>query len=354
MTTTAEPRLVIVGGLSIDTITDAMGTTRLAVPGGNAIYAAIGARVWGVRPSVVGLIGEDYPIAWLDELSTAGIDASGIQRVSGPHQSRFAVRYRTNGEREPFVPVEAFAAAGVALPPVLARMAEVLRSKGNAWRANDETRTVAWRARPDAVPLAVRQADGGLIVPASLDRQIEWVNALQAWIPAAAPLFLDPEEEQGRELTIDDLRSVLPGVDIVMPSLRQIAALLVDGDTSAAARVLVSLGPRIAAIKLGAEGSLVYDAAGCWERQIPPVPTLVADPTGAGDAFCGGFAAGYLRTHDAFEAALCGTVSASFAIEGYGAFSGLQHDNVEAQRRLDALRVQAIQDQHQDLEDLSK
>jgi len=342
VTGSSEPRLLIVGGLSIDTITDAAGDTQLAVPGGNAIYAAIGARLWGVRPRVVGLIGDDYPTAWLEELSDAGVDATGVQRVAGPHQSRFAVRYRADGEREPHVPVAAFAGAGVPMPAVLERMAELLSTDGSTWRTNDETRTVAWRARPDAVPLDVRDADACLIVPAALDRQIEWVAATTAWLPIDAPLLLDPEEEQGRVLTATDLRSVLPGVDVVMPSLRQIAGLLVGRSLLGAARLLTSLGPRIAAIKLGADGCLVYDAGGDWVRRISPVPTEVVDPTGAGDAFCGGFAAGFLRTRDAFEAALFGTVSASFAIEGYGAFAGLRSDPAEVQRRMHALRADSL------------
>jgi ribokinase len=42
------------------------------------------------------------------------------------------------------------------------------------------------------------------------------------------------------------------------------------------------------------------------------------DPTGAGDSFCGGFLAGWLRHGDLREAALCGTVSASFTVEAPG------------------------------------
>src|SRR2546427_3130363 len=105
-------RIMIVGGLSIDTITEQDGSAHLAIPGGNAVYAAIGALVWGISPVIVGVIGDDYPEAWLRAISDAGIDARSIQRVSGPHQGHFAVRYAADGSREPYVPVEAFAAAG--------------------------------------------------------------------------------------------------------------------------------------------------------------------------------------------------------------------------------------------------
>ena len=49
----------------------------------------------------------------------------------------------------------------------------------------------------------------------------------------------------------------------------------------------------------------------------------VVNPTGAGDAFCGGFLAGYRETYDPLEAALCGNISASLVVEGSGPFYAL-------------------------------
>jgi ribokinase len=44
------------------------------------------------------------------------------------------------------------------------------------------------------------------------------------------------------------------------------------------------------------------------------------DPTGAGDAYCGGFVAGWLVTHDTTVAAACGSVASAESIAGFGAF----------------------------------
>jgi sugar/nucleoside kinase (ribokinase family) len=62
------------------------------------------------------------------------------------------------------------------------------------------------------------------------------------------------------------------------------------------------------------------------------------DPTGAGDAFCGGFLAGYRRTYDPLEAVLFGNISASLVVEGTGPFYALDALPGLAQARLDALR----------------
>jgi ribokinase len=63
----------------------------------------------------------------------------------------------------------------------------------------------------------------------------------------------------------------------------------------------------------------------------------VRDPTGAGDAFCGGFCASLLAADDPVLAACRGTVSASFAVEGFGALHALGADRAEARRRLEGL-----------------
>jgi sugar/nucleoside kinase (ribokinase family) len=64
----------------------------------------------------------------------------------------------------------------------------------------------------------------------------------------------------------------------------------------------------------------------------------VTDLTGAGDAYCGGFLAGYRQTYDPVQAALFGGISASLVVEGSGPFYALDALPGLAQARLEALR----------------
>jgi sugar/nucleoside kinase (ribokinase family) len=89
--------------------------------------------------------------------------------------------------------------------------------------------------------------------------------------------------------------------------------------------------------KRGALGQMLYDAVSKKRWEIPAYPARLEDPTGAGDAFCGGFSAGYLKTFDPMQAVLYGSVSASLAIEGSGAFHALEALPGLAQARLQAL-----------------
>jgi sugar/nucleoside kinase (ribokinase family) len=69
-----------------------------------------------------------------------------------------------------------------------------------------------------------------------------------------------------------------------------------------------------------------------------PWATRVVDATGAGDAFAGGWLAGRLNDLPLEQCAAMGVVSASFALEDWGARGLLAATPSEARRRLAALR----------------
>ena len=109
------------------------------------------------------------------------------------------------------------------------------------------------------------------------------------------------------------------------------------------AETIGSFGCELIVVKRGALGQMLYDAVSKKHWEIPAYPARLEDPTGAGDAFCGGFSAGYLKTFDPMQAVLYGSVSASLAIEGSGAFHALDALPGLAQARLEALTGQVRQ-----------
>jgi ribokinase len=64
----------------------------------------------------------------------------------------------------------------------------------------------------------------------------------------------------------------------------------------------------------------------------------MVNPTGAGDAFCGGFLVGYRKTFDPLEAVLYGNIAASLVVEGSGPFYALAALPGLAEARLLALK----------------
>jgi sugar/nucleoside kinase (ribokinase family) len=85
----------------------------------------------------------------------------------------------------------------------------------------------------------------------------------------------------------------------------------------------MSLGPRFAIIKKGEHGAVLFDRE---ERVFPAVAFFlddIADPTGAGDSFAGGFLGHIARMGKTDfgtmkEAVICGNVMGSFAVEDFG------------------------------------
>jgi len=91
-------------------------------------------------------------------------------------------------------------------------------------------------------------------------------------------------------------------------------------------------------IKCGALGQLLYVASTKRKYEIPAYPARLADPTGVGDAFGGGFMAGFCKNYDPLEGVLHGNVSASLKLEGSGAFYPLDVMPGLAEARLNVLR----------------
>ena len=58
----------------------------------------------------------------------------------------------------------------------------------------------------------------------------------------------------------------------------------------------------------------------------------------AGDAFCGGFLAGYRKSYDPLEAVMYGNISASLVVEGNSPAYALEAHPALATARLESLR----------------
>jgi ribokinase len=90
----------------------------------------------------------------------------------------------------------------------------------------------------------------------------------------------------------DDVLSLLPRLDLLLPTLAEAQALTGRDSPEACAEELLAQGARAVAIKLGKEGCLV--AAGDEVHRMTAFAVKAKDTTGAGDAFDAGAIAGYL------------------------------------------------------------
>jgi len=330
-----EPRFVIVGFLHREYLLPPIGNPLLDEPGGNLLYAAGGARVWETDIGLLGRVGEDYPFQWRRDFEARGFDTEGLKILPGSLDLRSFRAYTEKFELSRNNPVSHFARRELAFPKALL-----------GYQPPSEKREEPRQPHPHAptvgdIPRSYLEASAVHICPMDFTSQGQLLAAFKA--RSATTVTLDPEPAYMTPDLLKDLRELLNGLTAFFPSREELQSLFwgQTNDLWEMLEALSSYGCEFIIIKSGSLGQYLYDAVGKRRWEIPAYPSRMADPTGAGDAFCGGFLAGYRKTYDPLEAALHGNVSASLAVEGSGAFFPLDVMPGLAQARLDTLRDQA-------------
>lgn len=327
-----EPIFVIAGRITREYILPPVGVPILDAAGGSALYAAGGLLLWDTELGLLARVGEDYPRARLREIEARGINTAGIEIVQQSLDLRAFYSYDAKFESTHGSPVSQFARRGLTFPKALLGY----QSPGEF---PSETR------RPDAaassalqIPASYLEARAVHLCPLDLAGQRRLIGAFKA--AAVTTLTVDPSPDFMVPRILKELRVALAGVTAFLPSEDEIRGLFWGQtyDLWEMAATIVESGCEVVVIKRGSAGQAVYDAHSKAKWEIPAYPARLADPTGVGDAFCGGFLAGYRRTYDPLQAALYGNVSASLKLEGSGAFYPLSTLSGLAEARLNVLK----------------
>jgi sugar/nucleoside kinase (ribokinase family) len=284
MPVTMPPRLVCLGNLTIDDVVLPDRTEKPGCTGGDALYACLAARLFEPASEMVAPVGNDWPDNVKDQIREAGLSDLGLPPRDLPSLHN-RVDYDHNG--------------------------------GRAWTLyNGEQAFDILSPAPEDIPELYSGTEAFLVLAMTLTAQIGLVTALRR--DRKAIIALDPQEDYiaGNE---DALKALIAQCDIFMPSAEEVRRLLHHDDWSAAARYFADLGPAIVVIKLGAEGSLIFDKRNGQEIRVPALQVDTVDTTGAGDSFCGAFMAAFLQDREDLEAAArAGGAAASFTVAGYG------------------------------------
>jgi sugar/nucleoside kinase (ribokinase family) len=267
----ARGRVIVAGYLSMDRIvTD---TERFSdVPGGAALYAALGARAAGAEVMLAAAAGEDWPEAWTQALAGRGIDVSQVQRRTGA----------TRRARLVYGPADA--------------RHSVHHGQAAWWERTAALAPPRIAASPDDVVVAAP-------MPASrLARLIEEAGEARV-VADTSEAFARAEGEA--------LLALLPRLAVFAPSAAEVA-LLAEGDAAS----LVALCATIVE-KRGGEGVVVHRRDADAVRIAAPATTVV-DATGAGDATVGALAASVARGRDVIEAARRAVAIGSLCVSGAG------------------------------------
>jgi sugar/nucleoside kinase (ribokinase family) len=273
--------LLVVGSVAFDGIESPYGKED-RILGGAATYFALAASYF-THVNLVGVVGDDFTAE--DEKIFRGrkIDTTGLERASGKCFF-WAGRYLENLNERVTLTTElnVFADFNPKLPAKYADSKYVFLAN----IAPNLQRSVLHQVnkRPKVVAL----------------------DTMNYWI----------------ERTLDDLKETLKHIDILVINDSETRQLSNQHNLLRAAKHIFKMGPSALVIKRGEYGALLVDKNGVF--CVPAVPLEEPhDPTGAGDAFAGGFM-GYLagagKKDDAHlrRAMVYGTVMGSFTVEEFG------------------------------------
>ncbi|WP_420642447.1 carbohydrate kinase family protein [Candidatus Leptofilum sp.] len=316
--------------MRIDYLITHAGEARVEVVGGNGLYAAVGAAIWGEPVNLWARIGSNYPHAWLAPLANHQISIEGLVRLPTPQDHRTFFAYLPDGRRDDTNPATHFARIGQPLPAALTNYQHSTPGQDDPY--NYEPLAL----RPEDWPMAWEDVTAVHLSPLALATHLNTPARLRQ--ANVQQITLDPGERYMVPARTAQIKQILPQIDVFLPSAMEMRSLFGDEvDLAEAALTVASWGVPWVVVKNGAKGVLLVNGRSQTITHFPAYHTAndsrIIDVTGAGDSFCGGFMVGLARTGNATQAVPYGLISASLVIEGYGALNALSRQ-AEALARL--------------------
>jgi sugar/nucleoside kinase (ribokinase family) len=328
-------RFVIVGRLNRDIILPIAGPPQIDVLGGNLPYAAVGLKLWGETAGLVASIDRDFPSVWLDRLHSIGMDISGIQVSPNLIDSRRFFAHSDAKTTHFQNPVQHFADRKLPFPSVLlgyqANSAGAVHPSIPSIQISD-------------IPDAYLDASAVHICPIDLQSQTTLPSLFRQG--QATTITLSSHPAYMSPTYWEQIPGLLSEMTAFITSEMDIRSLFQGRRTDLweMAEVLANYGTDFILIRTNTQGVYLYDRNNERKWVVPNYEANPVDPTGAGDAFAGGFLAGYRQFYDPLEATLMGNVAVSLVVEGSGAFYALDAMPGLPELRMEAIRrlVQAI------------
>ncbi len=268
--------------------------------GGSATYFSLAASLFA-PVAVVAVVGDDFPEEAFQLFVERGVDCAGLERRAG-RTFRWCGRYEDD--------------------------VNVAITEKTELGVFDEFRPVVPESCRDHPYVAL-----GNIDPLLQLAVLEQLNGPRFVAVDTMNYWIDRQR--------DDLAEVIARADVLVVNDAEAKMLGDEANLLAAMTRLLELGPRYVLAKKGEHGAVLM--ARDFEFVLPAFPLReVADPTGAGDSFAGGFLGYLAASDDTSPANLCravayGATVASFAVEGLGISRLAKLTRDEVEERLERL-----------------
>ena len=272
--------VLVVGSTALDSIkTPKAENPRLL--GGSASHAAVAASFFA-PVSLLGIVGEDFPTAYMDLYRRHKINLDGLQNVPGK-TFHWSGEYEVNMNNRRTIATE----LGVI-----------------------ENFNPNLPASHTSIPYVLLAN----IAPSLQHHVLDQMKRPRFVVADTMDLWLN--------IALPELLRLLKRVDAFVLNDSEARQLTEEDNTLAALKKIHKLGPKYVIIKKGEHGAILSAPKGYFLAPAFPLENVI-DPTGAGDSFVGGMI-GYLASQPGSidsklpRAMVYGSVVASFCCEDFG------------------------------------
>ncbi|MEO8823340.1 MAG: PfkB family carbohydrate kinase [Ginsengibacter sp.] len=275
--------IISLGSMAFDAIETPFGKTDRIV-GGSGTYVAYSASHLTSPIQQISIVGNDFPEEEMNELKKRGVDLAGVEIVPDQKSFFWSGKYHLDmNSRDTLVTDLNVLANFKPKVPDQFQGAKYLML-GNLMPSLQLSVIEQLHTRPDLVVL----------------------DTMNFWM----------------ETAMEDLKNVLQKVDVLLINDSEARQLSGEYSIVKSAKSILKMGPRFLIIKKGEHGALLFHKDEVFVAPALPLED-VFDPTGAGDAFAGGFIGHIDHTQNiSFEnmktAIIVGSAMASFCVEAFG------------------------------------
>lgn len=298
--------LLVVGSVALDSVETPFGRVTDAL-GGSAVYISVAASYFTAPIRLVGVVGNDFSRSHIAFLEDRHIDLDGLQVVKDGKTFRWGGRYHydLNSRDTLYTELNVFEKFDPVIPKGYLNSAYVCL---------------------------------GNIDPLLQRRVLERVSKPRLVVGDTMNYWIQHRPK--------DLAETLKVMDVLIVNDAEARLLTQEPNLIKSAKRMIEMGPSIVIIKKGEHGALLVTRDTIFSAPAYPLENIY-DPTGAGDAFAGGFIGWLARTDELSpenlkRAVIYGSTLASFCVEQF---------SVDGIRDLTYLK---IQDRYRSFMELSR
>lgn len=287
--------LLVVGSVAIDSVETPFGKVEEAL-GGSAVYISIAASYFTAPIRLVGVVGGDFSKAHMQILEERDIDLEGLQVIKEGKTFRWGGKYHYD-----------------------LNVRDSLYTNLNVFEKFDPT-----------IPTGFKKSAYvclGNIDPVLQRKVLSRINKPRLVVGDTMNYWIEHKPKE--------LAETLKVMDVLVLNDSEARLLTNEPNLIKSARRIITMGPKAVIIKKGEHGALLVTGETIFSAPAYPLENIY-DPTGAGDAFAGGFVGWLARTDDLSpenlkRAVIYGSTLASFCVEKF---------SVEGLRDLAYLHIQ--------------